>query len=67
MSNFDIDIFLNFSPDKCLFLDYFMNQETNAEKKSDEPIQIPNNEDAMLGKVLVPEGAKQQIDEQEQN
>ena len=57
LSNFDIDIYLNFNPDRCLFREQFLRLE---EKKEVNEIEKKGNEmafdeDAMLGQVLVKE------------
>ena len=63
LSGFDIDIFLNFAPDRCLFRENFMRiqvKERQPEKAS-EPEAAPApekkeetfNEDALLGKIFI--------------
>jgi len=61
LANFDIDIFLNFNPDKCLFRDHFTKPEGNKDKEEkDDDIQ-DFNEDAMLGKVFVKDEEKEKM------
>lgn len=57
LSNFDMDIYLNFNPDRCLFREQFLKLEDKKETLNDlaEPKDGGFDEDAMLGQVLVKE------------
>lgn len=39
LANFDIDIFLNFNPDRCLFREHFMKFESKEKQNKDEQIK----------------------------
>lgn len=57
--NIDVDIFLNFNPNRCLFIETYLNLETKGKKKTleddEENILMAYDEDAMLGKALLKE------------
>lgn len=39
LANFDIDIFLNFNPERCLFREHFMKFETKEKQNKDDQIK----------------------------
>ena len=39
LANFDIDIFLNFNPERCLFREQFMKFESKEKNNKDEQIK----------------------------
>lgn len=69
LSNFDMDIYLNFNPDRCLFREQFLRLE--EKKASESDLGNPKNErafdeDAMLGQVLVKEKEKNLLKQKEE-
>ena len=65
LSNFDLEIYLNFKRETCLFREHFMKLDTKNKEKKDEEIKDTFNEDAILRRVLIKDDEKEEMEKRE--